>query len=186
MEATKILMEEHRVIERVLVALQTAATRLSEGEELRPAFFLNAALFIKNFADGCHHKKEEGVLFIAMNAAGVPSQGGPVGVMLSEHAQGRLFTGEMRDAAQKWEAGDLSARAAVIQNALGYVALLRQHIYKEDNILFPMADRVIPLEKQAQVAADFERIEREETGEGVHEKYLALAEVLEKESTRKI
>ena len=179
-------MEEHRLIERVLTALQTAATRLDQGEELRPAFFLNAALFIKNFADGCHHKKEEGVLFIAMNAAGVPSQGGPVGVMLSEHAQGRLFTFEMRDAAQKWEAGDRSARPAVVQNALGYVALLRQHIYKEDNILFPLADRVIPPDQQEKVAADFERIEHEETGEGVHEKYLALAEVLEKESTRVI
>jgi hemerythrin-like domain-containing protein len=64
------------------------------------------------------------------------------------------------------------------------VALLRQHIYKEDNILFPMADRVIPLEKQEKVAEDFERIEHEETGEGVHEKYLALAEVLEKESKK--
>jgi|GEM_PF-4489296 len=37
-----------------------------------------------------------------------------------------------------------------------------------------------------QVAADFERVEHEEMGEGVHEKYLALAEVLEKESLKRI
>jgi hemerythrin-like domain-containing protein len=184
MKATQILMEEHRVIERVLAALQAGAKRLSEGGEIRPAFFINAALFIKNFADGCHHRKEEGVLFVAMNEAGVPAQGGPIGVMLAEHEQGREFTKAMREAAEYWEKGDLSARYPVTQNALGYVALLRQHIYKEDNILFPMADRVIPLEKQEKVAEDFERIEHEETGEGVHEKYLALAEVLEKESKK--
>jgi len=186
MQATQILIEEHNVIERVLTALQTAADRLSQGEEIRPAFFVNVALFNKNFTDGCHHRKEEGVLFVAMNEAGVPVQGGPIGVMLAEHEQGRDFTGAMKDAAQKWEASDLSARAALVQNALGYAALLRQHIHKENNILFPMADRVIPLDRQEKVATDFERIEHEETGEGVHEKYLALAEVLEKESQRQI
>jgi hemerythrin-like domain-containing protein len=186
MEAIKILMDEHRVIERVLLALQVAAQRVAQAEELRPAFFLNAALFIKNFADGCHHRKEEGVLFVAMNEAGMPMQGGPIGVMLAEHEQGRAYTREMKDAAGKWEKGDLSARGAVVQNALGYVALLRQHIHKEDTILFPMAARVIPPEEQEKVSQDFERIEKEETGEGVHEKYLALAETLEAESTRKI
>ena len=186
MQATQILMDEHRIIERVLSALQVAAESVSQGEEMRPAFFVNAALFIKNFANGCHHRKEEGVLFVAMNESGIPAQGGPIGVMLAEYEQGRLSTREMKDSAQKWEAGDLSARAAVVQNALGYVALLRQHIYKENNILFPMADRVIPPERQGKIADDFEHIEHEETGEGVHKKYLALAEVLEIESQKQI
>jgi hemerythrin-like domain-containing protein len=184
MKATDILMEEHRLIERVLTALETSANRVTRGEDMRPAFFINAALFIKNFADGCHHRKEEGVLFIAMNEAGIPVQGSPIGVMLSEHEQGRAFTKAMREAAEYWEKGDLSARYAVTQNALGYVALLRQHIFKEDKILFPMANRVIPPEKQEKVVEEFERIELEEIGEGVHEKYLALAEVLEKESLK--
>ncbi len=186
MKATEILMEEHRVIERVLAALERAAQRASAGEHIRPAFFLNAALFIKNFADGCHHRKEEGVLFKAMNEAGMPVEGGPIAVMLFEHEQGRALTRAMREAAEQWERGDQSALQAVVQNALGYVALLRQHIHKEDHILFPMAAQVIPLERHDQVAADFERVEHEETGEGVHEKYLALAEVLEKESQQAI
>lgn len=186
MKATRILMEEHRVIERVISAMQTAAARITQGDEMRPAFFINAALFITNFADGCHHRKEEGVLFVAMNESGIPTHGGPIGVMLAEHEQARAFTREMRDATRKWNAGDRSARTEVVQNALGYVALLRQHIHKEDQILFPMADRVISAERGEKVDAEFERIEAEDTGAGIHEKYLALAETLEKESTRKI
>lgn len=186
MQATKILMDEHRVIERVLSALQIATERVSREEEMRPAFFVNAALFIKHYADGCHHNKEEGVLFIAMNDSGVPTEGGPIGVMLAEHEEGRAFTREMKDAAQKWDVGDLSARPAVVQNAQGYVALLLQHIQKEDNILFPMADRVIPVERQQLIWKEFERIKIEETRTGVHEKYLALAEVLEKESRKRL
>jgi hemerythrin-like domain-containing protein len=182
MHATQVLMEEHDVILRVLDALERGASRAAGGDHMQPAFFINAALFIKNFADGCHHRKEEGVLFIAMNEAGVPSQGGPIAVMLAEHEQGRQFTRAMREAAEKWEKGDASAIPAIVHNANGYVTLLRQHIQKENNILFPMADRLIPPDKQEKVSAEFERIEKEETGEGIHEKYEALAEVLEKES----
>ena len=77
MQATAVLKEEHRVIERVLDALETAANRLTTGSPVRPGVFLQAADFIKGFVDGCHHKKEEGVLFPALEAAGIPAEGGP-------------------------------------------------------------------------------------------------------------
>ncbi len=181
MEATDILMSEHRVIERVIAVLDQAAGRLEAGEAVRPGFFIDAAEFIKGFADGCHHRKEEGVLFKAMAAGGVPVQGGPIGVMLSKHEQGRIFTRGMRAAAERLQTGEAAAQADVIQNARGYAALLRQHIFKEDNILFPMAGKVIAAAQQERMSEDFEHVEHEETGEGVHEKYLGLAEALEKE-----
>ena len=182
MHATEILMQEHEVILRVITALETEAGCLAANQPVRPGFFLDAADFIKGFADGCHHKKEEGVLFEAMVNAGMPRQAGPIPVMLAEHEQGRAFTRGMRDAAVRLAAGDRTARAGVVNTARGYAALLRQHIQKENGILFPMADQVIPAARQAQVAEDFERVEHEETGAGVHEKYLALAEALEQEA----
>ena len=181
MKATDILMEEHIVIERVLTALETSVHRLEQGQNVRPGFFIDAADFIKGFADGCHHKKEEEVLFVSLLAYGLPTQGGPVQVMLSEHDQGRKLAAQMREGAQRWEAGDPSGRLEVISAAKNYVAMLRNHIYKENNVLFPMADRVIPPTEHERLSEDFERVEHEETGEGVHEKYLALANKLERE-----
>jgi hemerythrin-like domain-containing protein len=102
--------------------------------------------------------------------------------MLHEHELGRKFTREMRAGAERWAAGDPDGRTATILAARSYVRLLQQHIVKEDQILFPMADRVIPQAKHDQVWEAFEKVEHEETGEGVHEKYLALAEALEKEA----
>ena len=181
MEATDILKAEHEVIKRVITSLETAADELEQGTAIRPEFFIDATDFIKGFADGCHHVKEEQVLFKTMESYGVPVTGGPIGVMLMEHEQGRKYTRGMREAAQRMAAGDASARAEVIQNARGYATLLRQHILKENDVLFPMADRAIPAAMHESVFEGFEHVEHEETGEGVHEKYLALAEKLEKE-----
>lgn len=178
MKATQVLIEEHEVIVRVLNALDRASNSPITG----PDFFIGAAEFIRGFADGCHHRKEENVLFTAMEHSGVPVQGGPIGVMLLEHEQGRRLTRAMRAGAEQWAAGSAAARVETYQAAAEYVALLRQHIAKENGILFPMADRAIPADRQEQVWEDFERVEHEETGEGVHEKYLALAETLERQA----
>jgi hemerythrin-like domain-containing protein len=180
MKATQILMDEHRVIERVLTVMEKAVEQLNQGKAVKPAFFLDATDFIKGFADGCHHAKEEKVLFEAMVKAGVPKAGGPVGMMLLEHEQGRGFVRAMRDGVEKWQSGDKTGQKDTIRAASGYVDLLRAHIYKEDKILFPLADDTILWDAQEQIARDFDRIEHEETGEGVHEKYLALAEKLER------
>lgn len=184
MKATDILMEEHRVIEGVIGTLETAAQQVNAGERVRPGFFLDAAQFITGFADGCHHVKEENVLFRTMTDNGLPVQGSPVGVMLLEHDQGRFYTRSMRAAAERWQAGDEAASREVVQNALGYAALLRQHIAKEDGIVFPLAEKLIPVDQQDAVNDGFDHIEHVETGEGIHEKYLGLANSMQAEINR--
>jgi hemerythrin-like domain-containing protein len=179
MKAIEVLMAEHRVIERVLTALEVGTERLDQGGSVDPGFFIDATDFIRGFADGCHHQKEEGVLFKAMVQAGMPTEEGPIAVMLAEHEQARTFTRGLLDAAQRLQAGDEEAAAAVVHNARGYAALLRQHIAKEDGILFPMAASVISASQQTEVEAVFQRIEREDAAEAIPDKYLALAEKLE-------
>ena len=177
MQATEILMEEHRVIEKVLFSLETAAKRLSAGQMIPMDFFLKAADFIKNFADGCHHKKEEGILFVALAVNGMPQDAGPIAMILEEHEEGRRLAQAMREVAERVQGGDITALSQVIQNALEYVTLLCEHIQKEDNILFPMADNVIPIGQHQQIVAEFNRIENEDE---IHEKYLRIADELAK------
>ncbi len=181
MKATDVLSEEHRVIERVIRTLETGVQLLSQNQPIRPEFFIQATDFIKGFADGCHHVKEEGVLFKSMIDHGMPAENSPVAVMLYEHEMGRKYTRGLREAAIRFQNGDQTAKVDVIFNARQYAALLREHIGKEDQILFPMANKMIPVEQHEEIWDGFERVEHEETGEGVHEKYLALAEALEKE-----
>jgi len=181
MKALEILVDEHRVIERVLNSLEASINHLEKGGDVRPEFFLSTTDFIRNFADGCHHAKEEGVLFTHMTDQGFTLQGCPLGVMLAEHECGRQYNRALIKAAEDMQAGDMSGVRRAIMSSRSYIALLRQHIYKEDHILFPMAEEVIPQDAHDSLWQEFEHVERTELGEGVHEKYLALALALEEE-----
>lgn len=178
MKPTELLRQEHRVIERMLDCLQETADRAEAGKGFDSAAAEQMLEFFREFADRCHHGKEEGYLFPAMEAKGFPREGGPIGVMIYEHEQGRTLIRRMADALQAHSAGDASARSAFTQAAHAYCNLLRNHIDKEDQVLFVMADRAFREEDQARLAAAFEKVETEEIGAGVHEKYHRLAEEL--------
>jgi hemerythrin-like domain-containing protein len=178
MQSTEILSSEHRVIERVIAALDVAANRLEAGEAVRPGFFVDATRFIRNFADGYHHGKEEGVLFEAMARNGMSMDDGPIGVMCYEHERARELTAGLGDAAARLAAGDRSVADTVADYARAYGELLTQHIYKEDNILFPMAAHAIAPQDQDKVLDEFERIEREQAENGSKASYLDLAQTL--------
>ncbi len=182
MEATDILIEEHRIIERVLSALERHTRRLEAGSAVRPGFFEDATAFFRNFTDGCHHRKEEEAFLMAMMDAGLSNQTGPLAIMLAEHERGRACNRAIEKAARALERGESAARDDLIRNALEYAALMRQHIRRENEFLFPTADRLIPPQAQKALAAEFERFERAETGAGVHKQYRNLADALEKEA----
>jgi len=175
MRPTEILMQEHRQIEQVLDRLEDAAGHLEDGENVSPDFFLDAADFVVGFADHCHHNKEEDILFVAMTASGMPRDSGPVAVMLHEHDQGRRFTAGFLSAAEQMKAGEADAAADVIRNVFDFVNLLREHIMKEDNVLFPMAEQVIPADDMQQMSEQFQRVVADDEQSGRLAEYQALA-----------
>ena len=178
MDAIETLMTEHRLIEQVLDALVGFADGIrrrgtTEKEEL--ARFVQ---FLRDFADGCHHGKEEGVLFAAMVDHGFPREGGPIAVMLHEHTQGRSLIRALDLKAtqpQDWSDGD---RQAIADAAYAYSNLLHAHIHKEDAILYPMAEQHLAPEVIARIGVDCERFEVERAGAGEHDRLHRLAEEL--------
>jgi len=181
MSATEELMTEHRAIERMLAVLEAAAGRLDAGERVRPDVLREAVDFVRNFADRCHHGKEEDNLFPRLEELGVPREGGPLGVMLFEHDEGRTYIGAIADAVDDYERGDEAAARTIARNARGYVELLRGHIQKEERVLFPMAEEVLSADDQRSLEESFERIETEVMGAGVHERYHQMLDELERE-----
>lgn len=175
-KATDMLSDEHRIIERMLAVLQKLT-----GEPVENSLdsWRKTLDFFRYFADQCHHFKEEQVLFPAMEERGVAREGGPIGMMLTEHEEGRSAVKAMLSAIPLVEAKNEAAKEILVDKAKVYLRLLKEHIQKEDEVLFRIADDVIPADEQKALLRSFEEHEVKEMGSGIHEKYLKIAEELE-------
>lgn len=178
MRPTEILMDEHRVIERVLDALIDIATEAQRQQRLDAQAAGDALEFFRIFADTVHHGKEEAHLFPAMEAKGFPRQGGPTGVMMMEHDEGRGHVRAMAEVISAAAQGDPQALQRFRDHAFHFAQLLRAHIQKEDQCLFSMADESFNAEEQRRLTEAFERAESVEIEAGLRERGLALAAAL--------
>ena len=176
--ATNVLKDEHRGIEKMLRAIEKEIPAIRAGNATSVPLFEQAVDFFRGFADGCHHVKEEQVLFPALARKGFSPEAGPVAVMLAEHEQGRSYIRAMADALARQKTGVPKALGDLAYAAEKYAELLSGHIQKEDNVLFVMADRALSDAEQTKAAEEFERTEAEVVGPGVHERYHRLLDTL--------
>lgn len=174
MQAIDDLKAEHQGVLRVLLIMEAMVRLLEMGRAPERAHLEEMLEFLRVFVDRCHHGKEEDHLFPALERAGVPRQGGPIGVMLAEHEQGRGLVRRMGRALAEIEADRSGAGAELVLAAREYAGLLRQHIHKEDNVLFAMAEAKLAPEVLAGLAESFEELERERIGPGRHEAFHAM------------
>lgn len=141
---TQTLMDEHQLILRMIALLERNAPRTAAGEYTNWQFYLDGIDFIRQYADRFHHAKEEDVLFVALVENGMPKEHSPVAAMLMEHEHGRAFVRNLEEAVREAQVGRNDRYQAIADNALGYAELLKEHISKEDFILYPLAERVLP------------------------------------------
>jgi hemerythrin-like domain-containing protein len=179
--ATETLRSEHDAILRMLDAAEQTARRIKAGAAVSPDTLAGLLEFFKVFADRCHHGKEEDLLFPLLESKGLPNAGGPIGVMLAEHTQGRELIRRMTEAAGRYRAGDRAAANDWASAAGDYAVLLRAHIQKENHVLFVMAERLLTREEQERLSADFEKLEIEKMGAGTHARLHRLMEELSAE-----
>ncbi len=178
MKPTDILKEEHHGVKLALKVLGRINERIANDPGVLDAAYVSdyAKLldFFRVFVDKCHHAKEEEVLFPALLEAGLPREGGPVQVMLVEHDAGRKLVAEMYAALEYYRSGAPGAFTSLAAAAQGYTQLLLDHILKEDNILYPLADANIPVPVQDGMIEAFEEIETDRIGRGTHEQFHAM------------
>ncbi|MFB6341126.1 hemerythrin domain-containing protein [Saccharicrinis sp. FJH62] len=165
---TDILSDEHRNIMGVIELILNECEEIEKGKALDAAFFEQAIDFIKNYADKFHHAKEEDILFKAMLENEDCMHCNPVPVMLHEHEEGRDFVRGMEDGLSG------SDKEKVIENARGYSFLLMDHIYKEDHILYPMAEQAIPEEEKEKILLQYDAVLKEHNTGGRISSYLSL------------
>ena len=164
--ASEDLRNEHEGVLFGLDILEKMADTIRQEGMMDAKDAAEMVNFFRLFADKCHHGKEEGLMFPAMERVGIPNKGGPIGQMLAEHNQGRQHIAEM---GASTEGGTLQAERFA-EAATAYTQLMRAHIDKENSVLFPAGDRMLPMDVQKQLLDQFEGFEEAVMGKGTHEK----------------
>jgi hemerythrin-like domain-containing protein len=180
MQPIKDLKMEHDAVQMTLRILDKICQRIEKSGEIIDFEHLDQLLeFFKVFVNKCHHGKEEELLFPALENVGVSNKGGPIEVLLHEHQLGRGYVQAMNTAIAQYTKGDRTVVDEFVKTAREYVNLLDQHIDKENNVLFPLAEKHLSEQEQARLSEGFELIETQEIGIGKHDEYHEMLENLE-------
>ncbi len=156
---THALRAEHQVILKVLDCFEIALRRAAAAQTLAEAEFLPFVEFFREFADRCHHCKEEDRLFPCLERCGLPREHGPIAVMLHEHQLGRAHVRAIAESLPAAAAGDPAALRRALHEGREFIHLLREHIYKENEVLFQMADQMIGDADRTALAHEYESAE---------------------------
>jgi hemerythrin-like domain-containing protein len=154
--AAKNLEDDHVHILQLLKVME----RVIGSENPDTSHLESMVDIIKNFADGLHHAKEENQFFPFLTKRGFSLTQGPVAVMLNEHARGRDFVRGISENIVLYKGGNMEALGKIYSNMAGYAELLKNHIGKENNILFRMADNALSESDQQDLLKQFDEAEK--------------------------
>src|ERR1035437_10171844 len=124
----EVLEAEHRVIQKMMAGMSVLAEQIEGGGPVDVALLERIVVFLRTFADRCHHGKEETFLFPALIRRGVPSHGCPIGGLTMEHQKGRVMVGELADAVRGYAAGEPPVRENLVRSLRALVAFYPNHI----------------------------------------------------------
>jgi len=156
MKFIQILKKEHENILKLADAMEKECEVIASGKKINKKFFEEAVWFIKNYADKFHHSKEEEILFKEMlnDSAQKNLHCNPIEQMLYEHNLGRNFVKDLENGLKT------KNKEKIIENAKAYAQLIRDHIFKEDNILYPMAENILNNKTKKLILEKFEKINK--------------------------
>jgi hemerythrin-like domain-containing protein len=174
MRSTQELIEEHRVVQSVLRALDCELSETERAHTVPVAFLRTLVAFSRAFLDRCHHGKEEHCLFPCLERKGIPREGGPIEVMLQEHEEGRALVRNIAGRLDLYEQG-ATTEDSVLALCREFSDLINEHIEKENEMLFPMGDSVMDAADDRQTVECYER-NGEEIGLGERGRLIELAE----------
>ena len=174
---TQVMVDEHQLILRMISLVELNTALLEKGKFRNWQFYLDAVDFIRNYADRFHHAKEEDVLFKELVKNGMPEKQSPIEAMHMEHDQGRAHVRAIEEAAQQALDGEVGQGPIIVEHAKGYAELLRGHIEKENDILYPLAERILPEDVRSNMLTEYETAEAKTPG--LEERYLNLVKCYE-------
>jgi hypothetical protein len=168
----ELLRKDHEITERVLAAMEKRFATEAGPDPEQVGLLLQ---YVRDYVDQCHNLKEEQHLFPRLESRGMPRHGGPLGVMLQEHDRAREILSRFVPLASAFADGKSSVLPELRAAFAEYAALCKDHFWKENDILYPMALRALGEDEAAEIVAGIEEVEAS-LGPGTRDRYYRMAE----------
>ena len=178
MSPTENLKREHEAIYDVLNIMSRIADDIKAKKVFYTSDIDTIADFLIVFWYNCHNQKEEQVFYPALVRAGIQTDDESIGDISHEHSMGRIYIREMCYSIENCKIGNSFSCERLVDSLNNYIDLLRFHIQKEEEVLFPKADVVLTEEELCEISNQFEAIEEQTIGHSVHEQYFELLKQL--------
>jgi len=156
---TADLEAEHRVIQKVIAVMAALRHDIADGHEVDVPALRSVVEFMQVFGDELHHGKEEEILFPALEAAGVPVKGCPIGTLRAEHVKGREMIASLGVALDEHARGETAARELIAGMLDELMEFYPRHIWKEDYLAFPMSDKILTDNVKAEVTERYQAVD---------------------------
>jgi len=174
------LMIEHRLIERMILQMKKQNEKFETDEAVDLVFIDTAVDFIRNYADKCHHGKEEDILFRDLKQKGLSEEHNRImNELIQEHIYGRQTTGKLVDARNAFIQGKKEALKTIIETMKELMNFYPKHIEKEDRHFFLPIMRYFTKEEQNAMLHEEYEFDRE----FIHNLYKRMVEKIEKEAS---
>jgi hypothetical protein len=168
----ELLKQDHEVTEQVFAAMETAFAGSGAPSKELVGLLVD---YLHGYVDRCHNQKEEQHLFPRLQERGMPRHGGPLAVMLQEHERAQALIARLVPLGRAYSAGDAGTLAELRAVFRDYAALCKDHFWKENDILYPMALRLLTDAEAAEVVEGIEAVEAS-LGADTRRRYYAIAE----------
>lgn len=177
------LMQEHGVVERLLLIYAEAAGRIERKAPLDLALVTRAADIVRRFVQDYHEKNEEQHVFPRLQAARRETD--LVAVLLVQHERGRRLTDDIARLAKSGASSSGSAGSAAASDELAralraFERMYRPHAAREDTVLFPAFRAVMGRSAYRELGEQFEEEEHARFGEHGFETTVAAVADVEK------
>jgi len=172
------LKHDHQVIQQVVAGMSAVAELLDSGKQVDSCVLVDLVQFLRVFADQCHHEKEEQHLFPLLATKANVNTRRELESLEREHRSAKQLVGQLARAATVYIHSPEAVRYRIIDLLQQLVELYPAHIWKEDFLLFPLAQQNLSQTEQQDLKEQFEDVERE-VGEDVHAGFEMLAKKLE-------
>jgi len=178
MTPTENLIKEHEEINELLDIMSKIALKIKSKDVFYPTDVEEIIDYLIIIIDKSHHGKEDEVFYPELISSGIPKETAPLSIINYEHTLAKRYLKDISSCVVNCKIGNDFSGELLADSLTNYVVVIKNHIQREEEIIFPIANEVLSSEKQNEITQRFEDIEQKNISHGFFDHFNKLLKKL--------